>query len=351
MPLDGGGLYTGPAACQTLHMRAMRLGRPRPIDDEPLELSEMQNLEPAPLELTIDVRACAVCRTDLQIVEGELDPQRLPITPGHQIVGRVGAIGAGVTGWTVGDRACVGWMAGTCGDCSFCVSGRENLCPYARFTGWSRDGGFAEQVNVRADFAFPVPTDGPDEAIAPLLCGGVIGYRSLKVSGIEPGGRLGLFGFGASASLAIQVAVHWGCEVYVFTRSESERQRALQLGAVWAGGYGEAAPELLDAAVTFAPVGSVVVHALQAVDRGAVVAINAIHLDGMPAFDYDDLWLERQIRSVANYTRSDAVEFLQVAAEIRIDTRTEVFRITEANAALSGLKRGHIPGVGVLLVG
>jgi len=351
MALLGGWKHQGPAACQTLHMRAMRLGQPRPINDDPLELIELPNLEPGPFELSIDVSACAVCRTDLQIVEGELEAERLPIIPGHQIVGRVAAIGAGVSGWSVGDRACVGWMAGTCGDCPFCVAGRENLCPYARFTGWSRDGGFAEQVNVRADFAFPVVTERPDEEIAPLLCGGVIGYRSLKVSGIEPGGRLGLFGFGASASLAIQVAVHWGCEVYVFTRSESERERALQLGAVWAGGYGESAPEMLEAAVTFAPVGSVVVQALQAVDRGAVVAINAIHLDEVPAFDYNHLWLERQIRSVANYTRTDAVEFLQMAAEIPIDTTIEGFRITEANGALAALKRGDNPGAGVLLIG
>ena len=331
-------------------MRAMRLGRPGPINEAPLERVDLPDLEPAPLELTIEVRACAVCRTDLQVVEGDLVAHRTPIIPGHQIVGVVKAVGAGVENWAVGDRVGAGWMAGTCGECRFCTSGRENLCRYARFTGWSRNGGFADQFSVRADFAFPVHGGRPDLEVAPLLCGGVIGYRALKTCGIESGGRLGLFGFGASASLAIQVATHWNCEVFVFTRSESERQRAIDLGAVWTGGYEDAAPELLDAAVTFAPVGSVVIHALGAVDRGATVAINAIHLDEIPAFDYDDLWLERQIRSVANYTRTDAVEFLQLAADLPIRTSVEVYELERANEALSRVKQGTISGAAVLVV-
>jgi propanol-preferring alcohol dehydrogenase len=332
-------------------MRAMRLARPSLIESEPLELVELSDLRPAPLELTIRVGACGVCRTDLQITEGDLPARRLPVTPGHQVVGRVVAVGAGVADWSVGDAAGVGWMAGVCGGCTFCTDGRENLCTYARFTGWDRDGGFAEQINVRADFAFRLPEGLSDLDLAPLLCGGVIGYRSLHVSGIRPGGRLGLFGFGASASLAIQVATYWNCDVFVFTRSESEQRRAIDLGAVWAGGYDDDPGEALDAAVTFAPVGSVVLSALQKVDRGATVAINAIHLDGMPAFDYDDLWLERQIRSVANFTRRDAVEFLELAAEVPIRTSWEAFPLHRANEALAALNSGTVSGTAVLVVG
>ena len=331
-------------------MRAMMLTRPGLIETGPLEFVEVPDLEPAPLELTIQVGACGVCRTDLQITEGDLEARRLPVTPGHQIVGKVIAIGAGVKGWTIGDRAGVGWLAGTCGDCRFCTSGRENLCMFARFTGWDRDGGFAEMINVRSDFAIPLPDARTDEQLAPLLCGGVIGYRSLRISGIQPGGRLGLFGFGASASLAIQVAVHWGCEVYVFTRSEAERHRALEQGAVWAGGYDEVAPELLDSAITFAPVGSVVVRALQALDRGGVVAINAIHLDEIPAFDYDDLWLERQVRSVANSTRRDMEEFLRLTVELPIRATVDGFSLGEANRALAAIKDGSAKGAAVLVM-
>jgi propanol-preferring alcohol dehydrogenase len=330
-------------------MRAMRLSQSGPIEGSPLELVELPDLEPAPLELTVEVGACAVCRTDLQIVEGDLENRRLPVTPGHQVVGTVAAVGAGVEGWSIGDRAGIGWMAGTCGECRFCVSNRENLCLYARFTGWDRDGGFADRVNVRADFAFPLPNGPADAELAPLMCGGVIGYRSLKVSGINPGGRLGLFGFGSSASLAIQVAVHWGCEVFVFTRSGVEQRRALDMGATWSGGYEDDPQRLLDAAVTFAPIGSVVVAALQRVDRGGTVAINAIHLDEVPAMDYEDLWLERQIRSVANFTRDDAGEFLQLAAEIPIHTVVESYPLPEANRVLAGIKHGADAGTAVLL--
>ncbi len=213
-----------------------------------------------------------MCRTDLQIVEGDLAARRIPVVPGHQVVGRVVAIGAGVTDRVPGDRVGVAWLAETCGVCRFCTTSRENLCEQARFTGWDRDGGYATRLATRADFTFAIPERFEDVAAAPLLCGGVIGYRSLKVSGIRPGGRLGLFGFGASALLAIQVAVHWGCEVFVATRSDAERRRALEMGAVWAGGYDDAPPVPLDAAITFAPSGDVVVAALRAVDRGGTVA-------------------------------------------------------------------------------
>jgi propanol-preferring alcohol dehydrogenase len=329
-------------------MRTMRLERPAPIEGGPLAAVNAAGLEPAEGEIVLDVAACGVCRTDLQLAEGDLEARRLPIVPGHQVVGRVASIGAGVEGWAIGERAGVAWLGGACGACPRCTAGAENLCEAATFTGWDRDGGYAEQIAVRAAFALRLPDGFGDLDAAPLLCGGVIGYRALKVSAIEPGGRLGLYGFGASATLAIQVAVHWGCEVYVVTRSERERRRALELGAVWAGGTGETPPRPLDAAVTFAPVGSVIVDALRALDRGGTVAINAIHLDRMPEFPYDLLWLERGLRSVANFTRADAREFLALAAEIPIRPRYETHPLADANLALQRLKRGEVSGAAVL---
>jgi alcohol dehydrogenase, propanol-preferring len=299
-------------------------------------------------QLLVLVGACAVCRTDLQICEGDLMARRLSIVPGHQAVGRVEAVGPGVTGWRVGDRAGIGWLAWTCGDCTACRSGRENLCPDARFTGWDVDGGYAEHAIVDADFAFHLRASIPEEHAAPLLCGGVIGYRALKLSGIQPGGRLGLYGFGASALQAIQVARHWGCKVYVVTRSERERHRGLDLGAEWAGGYEDAVPVALDAAVTFAPAGSVVIAALRSLAPGGTVAINAIHLDHIPAFDYDLLWLERGLRSVANYTRQDAREYLELARTIPIRTEIETHPLDEGNLALQRLKEGEVAGAAVL---
>lgn len=300
-------------------------------------------------DIVVEVNACGVCRTDLQLVEGDLSPRRLPITPGHQIVGRVIAVGPDVTRWHPGDRAGVAWLASTCGTCRFCISGRENLCGDAEFTGWDRDGGYADRMTARADFAFRIPNGFDDLEAAPLLCGGVIGYRALKVSGIQPGGTLGLYGFGASAGLAIQVANHWGCRIFVATRSPREQQRALELGAAWAGSYHEAPPAPLDAAITFAPVGHVAIEALKAVDRGGTVAVNAIHLDRVPEFGYDLLWWERQIRSVANFTRADAVEFLALAAEIPIRTVRDDYPLSDANVALQRLKRGEVSGAAVLI--
>jgi len=299
--------------------------------------------------LLIRVTACAVCRTDLQLVEGDLEARRLPVVPGHQVVGQVEQVGAGVVDWAAGERAGVAWLASACGICEACRNGHENLCEDARFTGWDRDGGFSEFILADARFTFRLPESLPDDRTAPLLCGGVIGYRSLRISGIQPGQRLGLYGFGASASLAIQVAVHWGCEVFVATRSPSEQRRALDLGAVWAGGYDERPPASLDAAITFAPAGDVVIDALHAVGRGGTVAINAIHLDRVPEFPYDLLWWERSLRSVANFTRRDASEFLALAASIPIETRAEPLPLSEANTALGRLKRGDPAATAVLL--
>ncbi len=332
-------------------MRAMRLSRPGPAEGRPLEATDLPDPVPGPGELLLDVAACGVCRTDLQLVEGDLAARRLPVVPGHQIVGRVAAVGPDAPGWAVGDRAGVGWLGGSCGECGWCRSGRENLCEQAAFTGWDRDGGYAEKALVRADFAVRLPERFADLAAAPLLCGGVIGYRALRVSGIRPGERLGLYGFGASALLAIQVAVHWGCQVFVTTRSPAEQQRAREMGAEWAGSYDDPPPLPLDAAVTFAPVGDVVVAALRALDRGGVVAINAIHLDRIPEFSYDLLWWERQIRSVANFTRRDAQEFVDLAARIPIHTVADPYPLEEANTALLRLKEGRVSGAAVLVVG
>lgn len=299
-------------------------------------------------EIVIKVSACAVCRTDLQLAEGDLKAQLLPVIPGHQVTGEVVALGSAVEGWHPGDRAAAGWLASTCGVCAYCRGGRENLCPQAQFTGWSRNGGYAEYIAVRAACAFKVPPGFADLAAAPLLCGGVIGYRSLKRSAVQPGRRLGLFGYGASAHLTIQVARHWGCEVFVWTRSPREQRRALATGAAWAGGYGERPGVAMDAAITFAPVGHVVVSALEAVAPGGTVAINAIHLDRIPQFSYDLLWRERSLVSVANYTREDATELLGLAAAIPIVTDIETLPLSAANDALLRLKDGRLRGTAVL---
>ncbi len=274
----------------------------------------------------------------------------MPIIPGHQAVGRVLAVGPDVNDWAEGDRAGVAWLASTCGRCRFCTSGRENLCLEARFTGWDRDGGYATRLVVRADFALRLPERFSDLAAAPLLCGGVIGYRSLKVSGIQPGGRLGLYGFGASALLAFQVADYRGCEIHVRTRSRHGQEQAAAMGAASVGSYDESAPAL-DAAVTFAPSGDVVVTALRSLAPGATLAINAIHLDRIPAFSYDILWPERAIRSVANFTRADAREFLELAADIPLRTSTQTFPLDDAGSAISLLSSGTLEGTAVLVTG
>jgi propanol-preferring alcohol dehydrogenase len=331
-------------------MRALVLDQPGSIESAPLRLRTIAEPVPGPDELLLRVTACAVCRTDLQIATGDLEAHRLPVVPGHQAVGVVEAVGSAVEGWRTGDRAGVTWLAGFDGTCRFCRSGRENLCPQAAFTGWDRDGGFAEGMTVRADVTVRLPAAMDDLAAAPLLCGGVIGYRALRLSGIEAGRRLGLYGFGASALQAIQVARHWGCEVHVASRSRADLDRATAFGAASVGGYDDPPPAPLDAAITFAPVGSVVVAALRALDRGGTVVINAIHLDGIPAFDYDDLWWERSIRSVANVTRRDATEYLELAATIPIRTEVEVHPLAEGNTALGRLERGEIAGAAVLVM-
>ncbi len=336
-------------------MRAMEVRTCGPADGNgPLCRSDRPDGQPGEGEVQIAVRACGVCRTDLQIAEGDLEARRLPIIPGHQVVGDICAVGPGVDvdRHRVGSRVGVAWIASSCGTCRFCSSGRENLCPGATFTGWDRDGGYAEKMTARAEFTYPLPEGFSDLDAAPLLCGGTIGYRSLKIAGVDlgdaAGSRLGLFGFGASATCVIQLAVHAGCEVFVVTRSPAEQRRASDLGAAWAGSYDDQPPVPLDAAITFAPVGEVVVAALGALDRGGTVAINAIHLDRIPELDYDRLWLERSIRSVANVTRQDVIEFLDLASQVPVRTTAEVFDLQEANQALQRLRDGTLTGSAVL---
>lgn len=302
----------------------------------------------------IEVGATAVCRTDLQLVTGDLPAHLLPVVPGHQVVGRI------ADGPQAGRRVGLVWLAWACGECEYCRDGRENLCARARFTGWDVDGGYADLVRADPAFIHPIPDDlahRDDAELAPLLCGGVIGYRSLHVAGVtgpvpsDRTVRLGLFGFGASASLAIQVATHWGVRCSVITRSEFEVTRARELGAEWAGTYDEALPHELDAAITFAPSGDVVVQALRSVKRGGTVAINAIHLDRIPQFDYDDLWWERSLRSVANVTRTDAREFLDLVGPAGVHTSSEVMPLSAAPAALSRVAAGDVSGSVVLIPG
>jgi propanol-preferring alcohol dehydrogenase len=298
-------------------------------------------------QVLIRVEACGVCRTDLHIVEGEVQAA-LPIIPGHQAAGHVTALGEGVDAFRMGDVVGVGWLFSTCGTCTFCTSGRENLCAGARFTGRDTNGGYAEEMVADARYVYRLPDSFTPIDAAPLLCAGIIGYRSLRLSEIKPGGRLGLIGFGASAHLAIQVARHWGCEIYAFTREEHHRQLALDLGAVWAGEAWDDPGVPLDAAVIFAPAGDLVPQALCHLARGGTLAINAIHMSDIPPLRYDALYHERTVRSVANFTRRDADEFLHLAAEIPIHAGIERFRLEDANDALLRIKQGAVHGAAVL---
>jgi propanol-preferring alcohol dehydrogenase len=290
----------------------------------------------------LKVEACGVCRTDLHIVASELKPLRVAVIPGHQIVGR---------DTKAGTRYGVSWLGGVDGTCPLCRKGMENLCDAPTFTGYTVNGGYAEYAVARADFCVPLPDAPPAEQLAPLLCAGIIGFRSLRVAGVEKGDRVGLFGFGASAHLAIDVLKHWGCEVYVSTRGESHQQLARDLGAAWVGGATERPPVPLDRAVTFAPAGEVVIAALSSLRKGGVVAINAIHLDRIPQFDYDTLlWGERQMRSVANMTRADARDFVALAVEIGISPRTRRFGLDQVNEALDAIRQDEVSGAAVVVM-
>src|SRR5262245_17315127 len=296
-------------------MRAAVLTAPAPVSQRPLRIGDVPRPRLNPGHVLLRVRACGVCRTDLHVVEGELPPRRDAVIPGHQIVGEV--VEAATGAWPIGARAGVSWIGGVDGECWYCHHDAENLCDAPTFTGYSVDGGYAEYALAREDFVFALPSALDDFQAAPLLCAGIIGFRALRVAGVQPGERVGLFGFGASAHLAIAVLHAWKCDVYVATRGESHRRLAGELGAIWVGTENEKPPVELDRAVTFAPSGDVVISALASLRKGGVVSINAIHLDRIPQFDYDRLlWGERQMRSVTNLTREDARDFLRLAAEI-----------------------------------
>ncbi len=316
----------------------------------PLAAMDLPVPQPGEGQLQVRVRACGLCRTDLHIVDGELTDPKLPLVPGHQIVGEVTALGRGVAGWSVGDRLGIPWLGWTCGECEYCRSGRENLCDHARFTGYQIDGGFAEYTVADQRFCFPIPAGFDDLGAAPLLCAGLIGYRSYRMAG--PGERLGLYGFGAAAHLVAQVARHEEREVYAFTRAGDRAAAAFakRLGAVWAGGSDEEPPRPLDAAIIFAPAGNLVPAALAAVKKGGIVVCGGIHMSDIPSFPYSLLWGERQVRSVANLTRRDGEEFLRLAAAIPIRTTVTAFALEQANEALAALRGGKLEGAAVLSV-
>jgi propanol-preferring alcohol dehydrogenase len=327
-------------------MKAMVLDAPR----RPLRLADLPDPAPGPGQVLLRVHACGICRTDLHVVDGELPDPKLPVIPGHQIVATVAAAGPGATRFALGDRVGVPWLGATCGRCDFCRSGRENLCDHARYTGYQIDGGFAELAVADERFCFPIPAGYPDLQAAPLLCAGLIGYRSLRMAGDAR--RLWFYGFGAAAHILVQVALHQGREVYAFTKpgDAAGQEFARRLGAVWAGGSDELPPEPLDAAIIFAPAGKLVPAALRAVTKGGTVVCAGIHMSDIPAFPYSILWEERVIRSVANLTRQDGEEFLALAPQVPVRTIAHPYPLERANDALADLRAGRFTGAGVLVV-
>jgi len=332
-------------------MQAQVLDRTRPVEADPLHLQEVAVPEPGAGEIRIRVRACGVCHTDLHIVEGEIALPQLPLVPGHQVVGEVDKPGPGAGRFAAGDRVGVAWLNRACGRCAYCRRGEENLCDRARFTGYHVDGGFAECMVAPQDFVYPLPERFSDVQAAPLLCAGIIGYRALRLSGAQPGERLALFGFGASAHITLQIARYRGCEVFVFTRSAEHRRLARSLGAAWAGQAGEDAPARSDRAILFAPAGRLIPAALRALRKGGTLASAVIHLDLIPAMDYRLMFGERTFRTVTASTRQDGEELLRDAAAAGVQVETETFPLGEANRALGRIKAGTMQAAGVLLVG
>ncbi len=331
-------------------MRAMQLTTAAPVERAPLHQTELPVPEPGAGQIRVRVNTCGVCHTDRHVVEGELPDMRLPIVPRYQVAGVIDAVGTDVTRFAMGERVGVPWLHAACGNCAHCLRGNENLCERATFTGYNADGGFAEILLAEADFAVPIPDQFSDVEVAPLLCAGIVGYRSLRLSDLQAGERLGLYGFGGSGNICIQVARQWDCEVYVFTRSAAHQQHARELGTAWVGEASDEPPVQLDRAIIFAPAGWLVPLALGHLRPGGTLCINAIHMSNIPEMPYTLLWEERTIRSVANATRRDAEEFLSLAAEIPIRTDTETFALNEANLALQKLKASEINGSGVIVV-
>lgn len=331
-------------------MKAMQFSKPSEIEEEPLELVQIEKPEPGPGQIRIKVNMCGVCHTDLHIAEGDIHPSKSKIIPGHQVVGEVDALGKDVKTFSTGDRVGVPWFYDACGECVYCKAGKENLCEDARFTGFDVNGGFAEFMTAEAAYALPLPPELSDRQATPLLCAGIIGYRSLHQAEFKHGERLGLIGFGASAHLTIQVAHHWEGEVFVFTRSEEHREHARRLGAAWVGGIEDQIPGKLDCAIIFAPAGDLVPKVLGKLRPGGTLAINAIHMSPIPEMPYRLIYGERTLRSVANATYQDGVEYLALAAEIPVEATTRVYPLREANQALEDIKHSAINGEALLKI-
>jgi alcohol dehydrogenase, propanol-preferring len=340
-------------------MKACVLKAPAAIEMNPLAYMDVPVPEPAAGEVLVRVNYCGVCRTDLHVIEGELKPQKLPVIPGHQVVGVIEKLGTAVAKQhpgraaskiTAGSRVGIAWLHHTDGSCPYCLAGGENLCDNPSFTGYTVDGGYAESIVAPADFVYPIPEEFPDEQAAPLLCAGIIGFRCLRQSGIQSGGKLGFYGFGAAAHVAIQVARHWSIEVYAATRDARHQKLAMELGAKWAGRTLAEPPVKLDAAIIFAPAGEIIPAALRALRKGGTLVLGGIYMSPTPPLEYDWLYHERVIRSVANNTRQDGHDFLRVAAEIPIRTRVQLYPLGDANRALNALKNDAIPGAAVLQV-
>lgn len=331
-------------------MKALIFNKTESIFNNPLYISDYPLPDITADEILMKVKTCGVCHTDLHIIEGDIPLKKFPVVVGHQAIGEVIDIGQNVKRFKIGDRVGVPWLYSTCGKCKYCLGGNENLCDEENFTGYHADGGFAEYLKIRSEYAYLIPENFSYENAAPLMCAGIIGYRALKISGIKPFEKLGLYGFGASAHLTIQVARYWGCKVYVFSRSSEHRKLAEKLGAVWTGTPDQNTPERLDAAISFAPTGEIVPFALKNLDKGGILALAGIYTTPIPKFDYSLIYHERVIRSVANSTRNDANEFLKLAGKIPVKTEVEVFPFEEANRALQLLKQGKINGAAVLKI-
>lgn len=331
-------------------MKACLLRHVAPIEKNPLELTDIADPEPRGDQVLVRVTACGVCRTDLHVIEGELPPRKSPVIPGHQVVGVIERMGERATRFKIGARVGIPWLHRTCGACEYCRTGKENLCDSPTFTGYVVDGGYAELTLASEQFIYPIPEGFPDDQAAPLLCAGIIGFRSLRLSGIQPGGRLGFYGFGAAASVAIQVARHWNVEVYACSRDARHRRLALEMGAAWAGGAIDEPPVKLDCAIIFAPAGAIVPPALKALKKGGTLTLAGIHMSPIPPLDYNLLYHERVIRSVANNTRKDGEDFMRLAAAIPIKTEIETFPLAKANHALNSLKNDAIRGAAVLRI-
>jgi propanol-preferring alcohol dehydrogenase len=333
-------------------MKAMVLKGCAPVETAPLKMMDVPDPKPVPGEVRVRVSACGVCRTDLHVVECELPFPGHPVIPGHQIVGVVDMLGPGAARFKLGQRIGIAWLRHTCGKCGYCLSGRENLCESARFTGYHEHGGFAEFALIDQDFAYPIPDVFSDVEAPPLLCAGIIGYRSLKRSGLRPGESLAIYGFGSSAHIVIQIALHMGCKVYVCTRGKRHRDLAEKMGAIWVGERPEEIPVLADSAIIFAPAGNLVPMALGRLKKGGTLALAGIYMTPIPQMDYENhLFYEKNIHSVTANTRKDGAELLRIAAEIPIRPQVQVFRLSEANEALLTLKEDRMQGSGVLVIG